>query len=145
MPEPTLPEKKQKFIEVLATLGSLLAVFLGFIVEKVGGILLTYTIGFGVSFVVFGMISYTAVMFHDRISKKWQSWANVAYLMFAISFGALVSLGTAVVLSLSIVGSLNWQTEAVASIIFAASFLGVYWVILKVLGLKEPSARTQGA
>jgi hypothetical protein len=35
----TLDEKKQKFLETLLTLGALLAVFLGFVVEKTGALL----------------------------------------------------------------------------------------------------------
>lgn len=55
----------------------------------------------------------------------------------ARAFASLVSVGTAIALVLSFVGSLNLETTGISIAFFIASFLGVYAVVLKVLGLKE--------
>lgn len=143
----SLAERKQKFIEHLTTLGALLAVFLGFAASKTS-VLLTYTISVGVLFVVSALCSYAAILFEDVLKdrSKWvRSAADFAQTMLAVTFAALISSGVAIALTLAFPSASNWLLVAATSVAFVVAFLGVYLLIQKVLGLKEPETEQPAA
>ena|GEM_PF-2195778 len=143
----SLAERKEKFIEHLTTLGALLAVFLGFAASK-ESILLTYTISAGVLFIISALCSYTAILFEDILKEK-SKWvrlaAGFAQIMLAVTFGALISSGVAIAFTLTFPSASNWLIVAAVGVAFVVAFLGVYLLILKVLGLKEPETEQPAA
>jgi hypothetical protein len=135
---PDLNEKKQKFLEILLTLGSLLAIFLGFVVERTG-VLLNWLVLFGVLFSVSSLFRYAASLFPEKVRDlKGRIGVVAANIGISASFSGLVSLGAAYYLGLSISGNtLTNEQSVVVGAIFVLSFFGVYWLILEVLGMKE--------
>lgn len=141
----SLAERKQKFIEHLTTLGALLAVFLGFVADK-ASVLLTYTISVGLLFIISALCSYTVILFEDVLKDraKWvRLAADLAQTMLAVTFAALISLGVAIAFTLAFPSASNWIVVATTSVAFVAAFFSVYFLILKVLGLKEPETKQQ--
>src|SRR5438128_6962606 len=129
-----LNEKKQKFLEILLTLGSLLAVFLGFVVEKTGA-LLNYLVAFGVAFTISALFAYAAGLFPERIHGSFRrEGVIISRFALAISFAGLVTIGTTFAFGLSIGGNtLDAQTTLVVGAAFFLSFLGTYGLILRVM------------
>lgn len=139
----SLAERKQKFIESLTILGSFLVVFLGLVADK-ASILLTYTIGLGVLFIISALFSYTVVLFGDMLEERsvWvKSAAKLAHAVLAVAFANLVSLGAAIALTLAFPGALGWEVGVGAGVVFMIASFGVYLLIVKVLSLKEPEAK----
>jgi len=135
----SIAERKMKFLEMLLTLGSLLAVFLGFVVEKTG-VLLNDLVGLGVLFTVSALASYAATLFPDSVpGKKAKAGVWAAGAFMAVSLGGLVSLGATYFLGLSISGNtLTTSQYAIVVVIIIGSLLGVAALIGKVMGIEDP-------
>ena len=137
-----LNKRKQKFIETLTTLGSLLAVFLGFVVGK-DSFYFPDTITFGVLFIASALFSYAAVLFKDEIKNRAIiRFIPVAYGFMGLSFALLVTIGTALVLSL-----IQGTYPAVlvylgAGAVLLGSMVSVIWLINWVMNLPD-SAETE--
>jgi len=132
-----LSEKKQKFLEGLLTLGSLLAVFLGLAIGKFP-FFLPYLITFGVAFTVSAFISYTGLIFRDEFtSERSRLLIGFANTILGVSFGGLVTVGTGLVLS-QIQGAYNAVLVYVgAGLVLTVSLLGTVWLINKVMNLPD--------
>jgi len=137
-----ISSKKQRFIEHVTTLGGLLAVFLGFVVDKTS-FYLSYVIAFGILLIVSALFSYTAVLFRNEIENGLiRRFAFLSYLFLGISFGGLITTGVALVLS-TIPGTYPTAlVYALATIAIAAPMVGTLVLVVRVLNL--PDARPKG-
>lgn len=128
-----------KFLEILLTLGSLLAIFLGFIVQK-ASILLGPLVALGVLFIVSALVSYTALLFPELFRAKWTKvghWLGDAVM--AASLAGLITLGASYYLSLSFSGNTLTPLGSIAtSVVFVGSLVGVSELIRIVLRLEGP-------
>jgi hypothetical protein len=107
-------------------------------------VLLTYAICLGVLFIISALFSYTVVLFGDMLEERSgqvRQAAKFAHAILAVTFAGLVSLGAAIALTLALPGAPGWQVGVGAGAVFVIAFLGVYFLILKVLGLKEAEAK----
>lgn len=131
--------RKLKFLEILLTLGSLLAIFLGFIVQK-ASILLGPLVALGVLFIVSALVSYTALLFPELFRAKWTKvghWLGDAVM--AASLAGLITLGASYYLSLSFSGNTLTPLGSIAtSVVFVGSLVGVSELIRIVLRLEGP-------
>lgn len=140
MAQPTVAERKAKFIENLITIGALLTVFLGFVVDKGGGggALLAYLTTFGVTFTMSAFFSYAAIQFRERVNTRFRRFGvKLAFLGLAVSFGGLVSIGVADSIALGFPTASDSYFLGSTAVIFALSFFGAYWLILKVSELPD--------
>lgn len=123
---------------MLLTLGGLLAVFLGFVVEKTG-VLLNDLVGLGVVFVVSALMSYAAALFPESASgkrAKFGVWTAGAFM--AVSLGGLVSLGATYFLGLSISGNtLTAPQKGIVVVIIIGSLVGVSSLIGAVMRIED--------
>jgi hypothetical protein len=143
-PSSDYSRKKQKFLETLLTLGSLLAVFLGFVIDRFL-FYLPYLVAFGVLFIVTALVSYTALIFRDDIARPFvRRWVPFVNGMLGMSFGGLITIGTSLVLS-QIPG--EYPTPLVfvgAASVIIVSMAGPIWLIRWVMRLGDtpPSRRS---
>jgi threonine/homoserine/homoserine lactone efflux protein len=141
-----MSEKKQKFIESLLTLGSLLAIFLGFVTNQFP-FYLPYLVTFGVVFIVSAFISYTALIFNENIRNDTiRRWVHFVNGILGLSFGGLVSIGFALALS-QIQGTYSAILVYVgAGTVLSISVLGTMFLIRRVMNLPDtpPDRGTPG-
>ena len=130
-----LNERKQKFLEMLLTLGSLLTIFLGFIGQE--SPLLPFITSFGILFVASSLFSYAMFLFHDRIvqTRGIDIVIQLFQILLSLSFSALIVFG----LTDAFTGAGANNTPL--TIFIVATILGLFFVtyffIAKILGLKE--------
>ena len=130
-------EKKEKFVEALLTLGSLLAVFLGFVIDK-SSFYLGYLITFGIVFIVSALLSYTALIFKEEATNPTiRRWTRAVNGIMGLAFGGMITIGAALVLS-QIQGTYPVViVYAGAVIVLVGSMLGTFWFIRTVMALPD--------
>jgi hypothetical protein len=132
----TLAERKQKFLEILLTLGSLLTVFLGFVIGK--STILNLLVAFGLIFVVSSLLSYAAGLFPERVvSRRLRIGVRLAHGFLAVSFGGLVYVGVQGIVG----GNAGIVTNLIAFVVSVVSMWGVFRLVARVMNMKEEEGR----
>ncbi len=154
-------ERKLRFVEHILTLGSLLAVFLGFtlpsessltptpsgnstattqtLAQQINSLHFEIVITFGVLFIVFALLTYTLLLYRDRV-VRFHNFAKSMYVvssyLMATAFSSLVVIG--LVSGIIIKFSNVWIADATI-----AAMIGFLIVLILFLGnllnLREPN------
>jgi hypothetical protein len=131
---PTVHEHQQKFMEMLLTMGSLLAVLLGFVADKSSSSFQPGVILLGVLFIVSSLYAYTDFLFGHRTNPP--SWLSslifVTKGLVATSFALLVTVGVALGLTLG-TPTPSVVIGLVGAVVLATSLYSAYSIILRVL------------
>lgn len=140
-PVSDLLRREQKFLEVLLTLGGLLTVFLGLVVQD-KPIFRDGLVAFGLMFTVSALCAYMVVLFPERLrGKKWVFWAVILPRGgVALSFALLTTDGV-----LYLISEINFGTGALTLIqtveaviiagVFSFTLYGTAILIFRVLSL----------
>lgn len=158
-----LAERKRKYIEHLLTLVTVLAVFVAFVSQSARITIITNStrattiesqpsalnqqlIYFGVLFVIAAFISYTFLLFDDKLTNKPNAKGRgrgtfMVSLILAASFAGIVEIALAYAFTGAAGGSL--PLAYLILIVISAMFFAVFYVINRMLNLKEPP--TKGA
>jgi hypothetical protein len=133
-----LIQRKQKFLEVLLTLGSLLAVFLGLVVGS-KPIFLNALVVFGLMFAVSVLTTYTVFLFPEWIHGRGRFWAILLpRIGVALSFALMITLGVLYIISevnFPISGILMYVEGMIITAVFLLSFYGNLILIFSVMNL----------